>query len=32
VKITDPATGAVMTFVNPQGRFTSGGDTTTLPP
>lgn len=32
VKITDPATGTVKTFTNPKGSFTSGGDTTTLPP
>jgi VWFA-related protein len=32
VKITDPATGRVKIFTNPQGRFTSGSDTTTLPP
>ena len=32
VKITDSATGTVKTFTNPKGSFTSGGDTTTLPP
>lgn len=32
LKITDPATGVVKNFVNPRGSFTSGNDTTTLPP
>lgn len=32
VKITDSATGSVKIFTNPKGSFTSGGDTTTLPP
>ncbi|HYU32550.1 MAG TPA: VWA domain-containing protein [Thermoanaerobaculia bacterium] len=32
VKITDPVTGVVKTFTNLAGNFTSGVDTTTLPP